>query len=129
MAFGAARWLTSDGVSFLLVATLAQACDSEPCNVPTEYLDTSALPPGETPFPDGRTAFEASAEVLCRYDPMGATSIGDSGVYEDIPNQFDYCSERCQGVQHDEFLHSCTVTADANGISQVACHVGQTCSD
>jgi hypothetical protein len=142
-------------ISLFATATLAiMACGpEEPCNLPAEYLDVSTLPPNETPFDDGRSAFEAcqtcdvserhgpatscqvyfgedaAPDALCMYDPMGTTLIAGTGIHEDLPNEFDYCVQRCRGVPNDEHLSACAVRANADGISEVACILGSYCPE
>lgn len=133
----------------VLFALSTVACGGEPC----EHMRTVDVPATETPFSDKSSVFSkcaacpelkdgpdagpatlcslyfgdslGEANVACFYGPGGRTSwSGSTNAVHGVPNLFDYCKARCPD---EDALHSCSITADANGSTEVHCRYGETC--
>jgi hypothetical protein len=133
--------------SILAAVPTTMGC-SEPC-LYARYPEARA---DETPFADGSTVFSKCAScpidkthgpatacnvaftdgtgpagVVCLYGPAGDILIAaSSGAVTGVPNQFSFCKARCPDEGAAD-VHTCSLRADAKGVTSMRCLYGQTC--
>jgi hypothetical protein len=130
----------------------ASGCGSEPC----EHTVELHLDPGTTPFANGTTVFSVcdgcpvapaqagvdiagpatlcmvgfgdqrtDAGVICFYGLKGGASWpGANDAVKGVPNVFDFCRANCP---NEDALHTCSIFADASGVTNFECSYGRTC--